>query len=243
MRIQRVQRRSNTFGWCGCLAFVAAVALVVGVAAVFILGPQIPGLALRLAGFRELGNAANVMTNRPAQPEITLTNPSVLPDSSLYLGSLGEQMLSEIGVSAAVGDSSIGRAATVTLTEANLMDLCRRRSAICGGGNDQYRNARIDLRLGGAVIYGDVYIPDVGLWQSLGVVVQVDSSGRQVQVLGVEVGGTLYSLPAGTISQRVNEVTRQVNSALAQLSLGGAGGQYSLATIQVNENAMMIVLR
>ncbi len=242
MRVQRVQRQSTTFGWCGCLAFTAAAALVVGMAVVLIVVPRLPELALRAAGFTQMGSTSNVFTNRPVQPSVTLNNTVTVPDARLNLGSLGEQSVSAVGANAVVGESSIGRAAAVTLTEANLMDLCRQRSAICAGGNGQYRNARIDLRPGGAVIYGDIYIPDIGLWQSLGVVAQVDASGRQIQVLGVEVGGQLYSLPAGTITKRVNDLVTQVNTALMQFSLDTGGGQYGLFTLEVTDDALTVVL-
>jgi hypothetical protein len=217
--------------------------LVVGVAVVLIVGPRLPGLALRAAGFTELGSADQVFANLPVQPDIVLNHTAAAPDASLNLGSLGVQPVSAVGANAVVGESSIGRAAAVTLTEANLMDLCRQRSTVCAGGNDQFRNARIDLRPGGAVVYGDVYIPDVGLWQSLGVVVQVDASGRQIQVMGVEVGGQLYGLPAGTISKRVNDLLTQVNATLTQASMDAAGGQYALFSIQVTDDALTVVLR
>ena len=61
--------------------------------------------------------------------------------------------------------------------------------------------------------------------------------------MGVEVGGQLYGLPAGTISKRVNDLLTQVNATLTQASMDAAGGQYALFSIQVTDDALTVVLR
>jgi hypothetical protein len=123
------------------------------------------------------------------------------------------------------------------------MDLCYRRSDVCSNASGQYRNPRIDLRPGGAVIYADIYVPEVGIWQQTGVVLRLDGSGRQFEVAGVDMGGTLYALPSGDLGTRLAEVAQTGNTILSQLALQAGGGRYVLQQVRIDDNALTLVMR
>src|SRR5690606_19077347 len=87
-----------------------------------------------------------------------------------------------------------GRAATVVrMSETQLNVLCRTRTVICGENpTPPIYDATLDLRAGGALIRGMVYVAPLGVYQQAGLVVKF--SGTSVTVSGVDLGGTLYSL-------------------------------------------------
>ena len=144
-----------------------------------------------------------------------------------------------------VGNDPAGaQAAVVSFTEEGLQELCRQRTDICSGSNPRYRNARIDLRPGGAVVYADVSIPELGgVAQTAGVVLQLDASGRQFEMAGVDIGGTLYDVPPESFGATVSELQQVGNDVLNQLRLEAGGGQFALAQVSIDDTTLSITLR
>jgi hypothetical protein len=243
MQIQRRQRRSNmpTLA-CGCLGIAGLLAVVL-VAAIIILLPLLPGLTLQFVGFQPKGTTEQVLAAIPTPQSIVLQNPVTPPQAVVNLGSYGTLPTTQ-DYTIAVGSNAAGaQVATVNFTEAGLMQMCYQRTDLCSNTNPQYRNARIDLRPGGGVVYADVYVQQFGIWQPIGVVLRLDASGRQLEVAGVDVNGRLYALPPNEISEQISQIVTGGNEALRQLSLEAGGGRYLLTSIRIDDQTVTLVLQ
>ena len=241
MRVQRVRQRSNMpFMLCGCLAatLVGMVVLAVGV---LILLPRLPGIALLAAGFTARGSTAQTFANAPVTPLVQLQNAVTPGQVVVNLGTYGAQELPPVYVQ--TGQVDGGQAATVLLSEDDLMTLCRQRTTLCSNTNPQYQNVRVDLRPGGGVVYADVSLPELGVTQTVGAVLRLDATQRQFELTGVDVGGTLYALPSGTLEARAQEAATTANALLQQASLSVDGGQYTVTDIRIDESSIMFVMR
>jgi hypothetical protein len=250
MRTMRIKRprpanRRPMFA-CGCLGVLAG-GLVMLVVVGLLLILALPSLALRFAGFSPKGDTQAVFSSAPQPTPVVVQNAVQPPQAVIDLGQYGQQAINTNSdlYQIAVGQASDtgAQAAVVTFSEASLMAMCQQRSDICKTSTDQYRNARIDLRPGGAVIYADVTVPNIGVSQTMGVVLRLDGSRRQFQVAGLDVGGTLFDLPSGQLGDTIRQIAQQANDLLSQLSLEASGGRYSLSEVQIDDNTLTLILR
>jgi hypothetical protein len=102
------------------------------------------------------------------------------------------------------------------------------------------RDPAIDLKPGGAIVYADVDL-ELG-WQRVGAVLMVDATGRQIQVVGVDIGGRLYSTPPdGQIAEMVQRVESEANRALRELAFVDDAGQLIIRAISVDETRAQIL--
>jgi hypothetical protein len=102
------------------------------------------------------------------------------------------------------------------------------------------RDPWIDLKPGGAVVYADVDL-EVG-WQRVGAVLMVDGTGRQIEVVGVDIDGRLYSTPPdGQIAELVQRVESEANRALRELTFLDPAGELAIQTISVTEDRAQIL--
>jgi hypothetical protein len=146
-------------------------------------------------------------------------------------------------VGAGAGGQSM---ATATFTEAGLMNICYQRSTICGpnSSDPRFRNARIDLRPGGAVVYVDATVPQLGnIPFPVGVVVQWDATARRVKVTGVDIGGTLYTPTQQSLSDVVATVEQQMNQMIQQAALQINGGRYTVSEVSIDDSSVTLILR
>jgi hypothetical protein len=245
MRIERQRRRSN---WpligCGCGAALAGLLGVVVVGAV-VLFALLPDITLRLNGFAPIGDTESLFSVS-APPPVEIVNPVTPPEVVVDLGAYGSQEIPAAtnDYTVVTGSSDTGAPlAVVSFDETQLMNLCYQSSEICRDGNPQYQNVRIDLRPGGAVVYADVTVPNIGIQQTAGVVLRLDATARQFQVAGVDIGGSLYDTPPGDMSAMVGDIERTGNDLLNQLSLQAGGSQYALSEVQVDDSTLTLVLR
>ncbi|MBI5671222.1 MAG: hypothetical protein HZC41_24765 [Chloroflexi bacterium] len=248
MRVQRASRRNP---WpmlgCGCAGIGIGVVLMLGIGLLLLL-PALPGLAARVAGLTPKGDTQAVFASvqQLPTPEIRVQNPVAPPDAVLDINqpNVGPLPASENYYSVATGVTNTGApAATVTFTEANLMELCVQRTTVCSNTNDQFRNVRIDLRPGGVVIYADVQLPDFPVQQTVGIALRLDSSGRQFEVAGVDIGGQLFDLPPGTLGDQVAQIAANGNALLQQMELEAGGGQYRLSQVYIDDTTATLVLQ
>jgi hypothetical protein len=227
---------------CGCLGLLAGfgLAIIVGVMVVVAL---LPTIGLRLAGFTPKGSTSSLFTAvtpvSVAQPANPITPSQVTVDLGQY--GVHEIAPSTSTYSIVVGDG--GQTATAAFTEAGLLELCRQWSDICANTNSQFRNPSIDLRPGGAIVYADVNVPQSGISQRIGLVLQLDGSRTQFQVAGMDVGGALYALPSGQLSDSVTQFEQTTNGALHRMALQADGGQYHLSEIAVDDNTLTLIMR
>ncbi|MEQ9030392.1 MAG: hypothetical protein RLP44_16895, partial [Aggregatilineales bacterium] len=140
---------------------------------------------------------------------------------------------------------------TATFTEDGLRQLCFERSTICGGGDGNYRNAQIDLRPGGAVVYVDV---NAGVfWQRIGIVMRLNTTRTRLSVIGVDIDGITYDpatlppfLPADARQAIVNalsEVEIVVNDLITQIVLRSGGETYTIIDLNVDDALLTLIMQ
>jgi len=203
---------------------------------------------LRLMGASSLGQTDTVFAETtgvqpaPAQP---LQNVSYPGQMLVTAGAYGQTTLypaAETYTIATGTDAANQPSATVTVSEAGLLQLCNQRATVCSGQMGRYRNAHIDLRPGGAVVYVDV---SAGMWQRVGVVFRLMENGRRFEVPGVDVGGILYdvtTLPDDLVEQ-VREVERVGNDILGQLTVNASGQRFALDAVTITHDEAVITMR
>lgn len=245
MRIERVSRRSP---WpligCGCAGLAMGVILILGISVILLL-PALPGLAARVAGFTPKGETQAIFTGAPVSPPVI--QDAVVPSSAVLeinQPNIGALPADQNFYSVTTGTTDTGMAvAAVTFTEANLLDICRQRTTLCSEANDQFRNVRLDLRPGGAVVYAEVSLPDLPVRQTVGVVLRLDATGRQFEIAGVDIGGQLFDVPPGTLSEQAAQIAANGNALLRQLELEAGGGVYRLNQVYIDDAAVTLILQ
>jgi hypothetical protein len=241
MRVRRYRYRRQGCGIsCGCLSLVIG-GVVVAVVVILILIPALPGIAVRLMGFSPVGDTGDVFARVTPVAPPQLESAVTLPQVSLDLGTYGLQALPQTGAVTVAVDNSRG-IAVASATESGLIDLCYQVNAACADGNGRYRNPRIDLRPGGAVVYVDVRVPTIGIWQTAGIVLRLRGAA-QFEVAGVDVNGVLYEAPPNNLGDIVSEVERIGNDVLRQLTLRAGGGNYTLSEVYIDDTTATLVLR
>lgn len=242
------RRRSSlwTIG-CGCLLSLGALALIL-IAAVLILRPNLPGIAAQIAGLNPQGDTAQVFAAVTPAPTIELLNPTQPADITLNLGDYGTRQLDPnsnlydftLGELPAGGQS----VAVATFTEAGLMEICRTQTSFCSGIDPRIRNPRLDLRPGGAVVYVDVTLPELGsVSQTAGIVLRLDATRRQFEFAGVDLNGALYSVPPDSFGINISEMEARGNELLRTLSVQAGGGYYTLSEVITDDSTLTVVLR
>jgi hypothetical protein len=69
------------------------------------------------------------------------------------------------------------------------------------------------------------------------------TTGNRLEVMGVDVGGTLYSAPPGDMSQLVAEAETRANDLLQQLALNAGGARYNLQTVSIDDGTLTMLLQ
>jgi hypothetical protein len=234
---------------CGCLGAFGLL-LVVGVIAVVVLLPRLPEIAASVIGMRSEGQTNEVFVQATAPPPVALQNPVEPAQVTVNLGSYGgSQTLTtdNPAYDVTVGSDDTGReTAIVSFSEAGLMDICRQQRPECNGSDPRFQNVRIDLKPGGAIIFADVSVPTgygFDLQQTAGVVLQLDSSGRQFQFTGIDLNGSLYSNPPAELASTVQQFEQVGNDVLNQVSINAGGGMLALQRAQIDETTMTLIMQ
>ncbi len=229
---------------CGCLG-IFGVCLVVAVIGVVVLLPNLPGIAAQVVGFTPNGSVESVFVN-PPPPAPELQNPVVVDQAIVNLGVYGEQAINNAPTlyNFTIGTAAGVEAASITFTESGLMDLCRQRTTICLNQNPTYQNVAVDLRPGGLIAYADATLPQLGgLTQRLGVVLQVDATGRRLVFVGLDINGSLFSNPPVELSTLIAQLEQDANTILTGLSVEMSGSQYSLSRITIDDTMAVLFLQ
>ncbi len=245
MRIQRAARRQRRSRWlgCGCLGAAFGVVLV-GLVAVIVIVPALPGLAARVAGLTARGSTDAVFADAPP-PAVQVENAATPPDAVVILGDYGQASLDAAAgyYSVVTGFSGGVPTAVIGFTENSLMELCGLYADICDPTGGSFRNVRLDLRPGGAVVYADLLVPGLSVWQPVGVVLRLDAARRQFVVVGVDLGGTLYDLPPDALGEQVTQLANAGNDLLRRLELQAGGGRYAQPEVLIDDQTLTLVLR
>jgi hypothetical protein len=251
-RDERKRRGGTSCLGCGIAAGVVLIGLVV--IGGFLILNYLPSLSLQAAGFQPEGDTASVFQAAPTitMPEIVVVATLQPSEIVISAGDLGERTLDvpsgavqiESGqVASNDGTTAQTQALRVTVDENGMLDICRQYSPICTpAGDGRLRNVMFDLRPGGAVVNGEFYIPQISTWQSAGVVMRLNESNR-LEVMGVDVNGTLYSAPPGEMSEIVQEAETRANELLQQLVVQASGSSYTLQAISIDDATLTMLLQ
>ena len=254
MQVKRGQgKRRNGVACLGCGAVTLILLMNLILVGGFLLINYLPSFSLQAAGFQPAGD-----TNAVFQEAAPVTMPEVvvvatIPPAEIVVsaGDLGDRTLDvpagavqiESGQVANASDGAVADVLRVSVDENGMLDICRQYSPICTpSGDSRMRNVMFDLRPGGAVVNGEFYIPQLGVWQAAGVVMRLMTDNR-LEVMGVDVGGTLYSAPPGEMSQLVDEAETRANDLLQQLALNAGGSRYNLQTVSIDDGTLTMLLQ
>lgn len=241
MHVRRSAGRANLpYIGIGCVLFLA-ICLITTLAGAIFLIPRLPEIMLQIGGFQPEGKTDSFFANVTPIPTIQIENPIVVSRAVIDLGAYGTEVLNPTRYEYTLTVSE--QLAALTFTETGLMALCAQRTSVCSGTGGVYRNGRIDLRNQGAVIYADVYVPQLSSWQNLGVVMRLDSTNRQLQVIGVDLNGTLFAAPPTNLGNIVRDIEQTGNDILRQLALEADNERYKLSEIRIDNTTLTLIMR
>lgn len=231
--IQRIPNQRRSYG--GCL-FTLMVIVVVAIIGLLALLPSLPALVMGALGFRPVGQTAQVFLQPVVPPLIQVG--AVSGTLSVNAGTLGTILL-ENAQSATVD----GRAATVVrVSETQLNVLCRARTALCAGNpSPPLYDATLDLRTGGALIRGMVFVAPLGVYQQAGLAVRFSGSG--VTISGIDVNGTLYSLPDSGLGASVIDLQRRAEEALRAITATDGTRVLQFSGAYADDSTLTLVFR
>lgn len=231
--IQRTPNRRRGAGGCVILALIFAV---IGVVAFIVLLPLLPGFVMGTLGFRPLGQTAQVFSQPVAPPQIQVNS------ASAGAVDVNTGVFGTISLENAQSATVDGRESTIVrLTETQLNAMCL-RTVICSTTPTQpIYNASIDLRPGGAVVRGMVYISQVGIYQEAGLAIRFD--GLRASISGVDYNGTLYSLPESGLGISIPELQQRVEQGLREVTASLGGDRMTLTGMYADDSSLTLVFR
>lgn len=100
----------------------------------------------------------------------------------------------------------------------------------------------IDLEPGALIIEGQVD-PGTGSWQSLGIIATMGIDGKSLQIVGIDIGGSVLDASAvGPMQELFGSVERDINSALRDFAvISGGGLEVPLNQIYLGDGILQIV--
>ncbi len=238
-----IQRRPARRNGCaaGCILALAALLAVVAVAVLIIL-PNLTTIAARIAGLEPAGITAEQFTGSAPVPTIEIQNAGIPSNVTINAPQVGTVNLEPRAFT--LGQASSGATiATGTYSESQLNTLCRERTPICGAGDGRIRSASIDLRPGGAIVRGEVLIPQLNVWQPVGVVLKTSGASPRLDVTGVDIDGQFFALPEGEIGDAARRIAQAANDALAQATATIEGSTLQLREIHIDDEQVLAVFR
>jgi hypothetical protein len=248
MSIRRysARRRSNSGGYLGCIVLFVFALVACGVL-MLVLAPRLGGIAATVAGFQPSGDTDRAFVSAPQialEPVNSATSPQAV---TVTLPDYGSRTLpvDPLLTTVAIGSDATGAPlANVRVSEDGALALCRQYTPICSNADPRLQNLDIDFRQGGAVIYGDVSLPEFGgVTQRAGAVLRIDPTGRQLQFVGIDLSGQLYSAPAEALGIDIRQVETLANDLLRQATMTSDGQTFAPQQIVIDDTAATLVLR
>ena len=248
MKIERYQPRrqrgkSSLLLPCGCLG-MGGIGIVITAIVAMTFFPMLPSLILPNFGLEAVGDTSDIL-NAPVPTLDSLMDTQTVGSVTLDTGSYSQTLSgSGTGYTIVLGDteSDMQRQMQVSFTEAGLVAQCQELTTICSSSSPSgMRNTTFDLRAGGMVINAEFEV-QTGVWQSAGLVVQLVNN-NQIDVVGVDVGGTVFAPTSTDLGGLVNEAEARGNLFLQQLSARAGIETFNLATIIIDDTTMTMVLR
>jgi hypothetical protein len=246
MKIKRInpQKRKNTLALgCGCLTGLAVMGAALIAVAVLLIIPALPNAALQSAGFEHVGDTDTVFAEATPQPPPTLEAIQSPPETVvIQAGGVGQQTIENVDTyDIQLGTVNGQNTLQMTFNESDLLVLCQQYSDACSANGQRIRNVRFDLRTGGMVVYGDVLIEQLQIWQNVGVVMRLTSDNR-LAVSGVDIGGQLYAAPPNEIGATIGEIESIANTVLQQLTAQAGGENFVLQSIYSDDSILVVTM-
>jgi hypothetical protein len=238
------QKRINSLALaCGCLGGIVVIGFgVVTIVLLLVVPTAIQDTALESAGFEPLGDTESVFNSTSQPPPVLETVAEAPPAVVIQAGSYGEQTVDNTGTyDVQVGTVNGQSTLQMTFNEQDLLSLCQQYSDSCSANGERIRNVRFDLRPGGMVVYGDVYIAQVSLWQTVGVVMRFTADNR-LAVNGVDINGQLYAAPPNEIGGTITEIETIANEVLQQLTVQAGMETYAMQSIYSDDNVLVFTM-
>lgn len=248
MRVERYQYRrksKNPLNNLGCWIVAGGLGLLICLfMSLFMLA--LPSIVLRLAGFDAVGQTSQLLDSS-AQSQVvpTLINGEAVQQVVISAGSLGQTTVSgdTSSYTVVLGTSDTGLPlAQAQIDEAGIISLCQQYSTICTSTGNPMREARFDFRPGGVVVIGDVFINQFNIWQTLNIVMHLNSS-NQLNIVGVDIGGILYELPEAQFGDVARQAEVIANQALQALAIQANGAVYDLASVVITDTHLVATFR
>lgn len=247
MSIRRVApRRQANGGALGCaLLFVAAL---VGCGVLLLLiAPRLGGLAATVAGFSPSGDTERAFSSAASASIEPVIN-AVIPQAvTVTLPDYGARTLPVDSALTTVNvgtDSTGAPLATARVTEDGALALCRQYTPICANADPRLQNLSIDFRPGGAILYADASVPQLGgVTQRVGAVLRVNPNGRQLDFVGIDLGGQLYTAPASALGIDFRDIELLANDVLRRASVTMDGRAFTPSQIVIDDAAATLILR
>lgn len=261
MRIERSvyeETRSNgaclrTSLGCGLLLALSCALMSVGFLAFL---PRLTELLLRASGFEGLGQTSSFVASAPTPlPLPPLSNPQLVTSGlRLNIGTSAETLnLGDTGVRISRAQANSGSVIQISASEADLRRVYQqivipqlRRDPLLEWID--LDSVAVDLYNSGLIVRGDLSIPQVGIRQNLGLVLQFTPE-NQLRLVGIDVNGALLTpgfvgnANQATITELVREIEQALNQGLRQLSVIIDGQTYGLWRMSANSEALTLLLR
>ncbi len=236
MQIQRYHRRPHsTIGGCGCYGLIIGALIGIIIAGVALLWPILPDVLLRIGGFVPSGNTADIFTT--PQPAITQTE-----NLQRYVPQTFSIRFEATVISFSGGFnlrvSENGARAVAEFTESQLANLCEQQT-VCN--SVALQNVAIDLMHGGGVVYADIALPDIGLQQRAGLVVQIQDDNR-IKLIGIDREGRLYTVSSGDIASQLLELENDINRILQTAVIDIDSARYRITGITSQQDKLTLSL-
>lgn len=211
---------------------------------VALLLPSLSGVVLQGAGFEPVGNTDAIFGESPVVPSFDTQDMIVPSNIVLNMPDYGSERINPASDihTIEVGFLDSQTVVRVTVSEDGLHDLCDLYTDFCTASGNPVRNARIDLRSGGAVIGMDIFIEALGGWQAVNLVVQIQPPDQLV-FAGIDVDGVLYDFPPGELGNQLAEAQGFVNDFLRQAFLQADGTVYHVSAISSDDETLTVILR
>lgn len=246
MRLERYRyqpRSMRISPACGCLTVLSGGVLLGAVALALIL-PQIPGIPLRLAGFQAAGDTDDLFTAATPAPAIDLMPQDNPPRVLVTAGDLGQRNWNTQGPGYSINTGMQDGLSVLQaqFDEDGLLEICRQYSEFCETDGYPLKNARFDLRSGGVIVSGEVYIEPSGTWQRVNIVITLTQNQR-VAISGVDVNGTLYTVPPAGMGDIITQAESMLNDTLQQLTVQSGSTRYRLSDLYISDDTLTLIMR
>ncbi len=242
---RRRQARFTPLLYVGCGTAALGLCAALFVVALLIL-PNPQAFVLQVLGFRSAGQTEAAFANQVVRSTPVLNQAAPVSQIVLSLPQIGQQTIIPDGerlqIDAGVDAVTAQQTLRAQTDEAGLLALCQQYSALCGEGDGQVRGVRFDLRPNGLIVYAEVFVSGLNVWQPVGIVFQ-QVVGQRLGVIGVDVGGMLLVNPPAPYSELITQAEEAINQLIGSLGATAAGTAYTLQEIYLDDDQLTLILR